>query len=286
MKYRKKFYYLINVVVLLSAVAVFILKYRNVMGFFQNKSVVTITILLITVITVHFFRGIRLFLALYGTGISSRQYIKTYCKVTPVSMIFPFKIGDFFRMYCYGIQIGSFLRGVVIVLFDRFMDTVALVTIMIAVWAVGLEISTYIIYLLSIFSGGVVLIYYAFPGIYTFWKRYFLRAKISVHKLWALNMLERLHNIYREIEYVAKGRGLILYILSLIVWGIELGGVSIISRMSGMEYTGKIISEYLASAISGNKSVFLNIIVVTSVNILIVLYILIKLIDKGLAKRE
>ena len=71
---------------------------------------------------------------LYDIQLGLKVCLSTYCKVTPVSIILPFKMGELYRMYCYGRQSGIVLRSVVIILLDRFMDTAALVTVITLIW--------------------------------------------------------------------------------------------------------------------------------------------------------
>lgn len=279
-------YYAINAVILIITAILFISNFYKVGNSYQNESVRALIVLFITVILVHFIKAARLFFALYGTDITLSQYMRTYCKVTPVSVVLPFKIGELFRMYCYGKQIGSLIKGIVIVLLDRFMDTIALLTMIIIVWSEGLGYFPGIIYLLLIFAIGIVLIYFAFPGIYRFWKKYLLHEKASEYKLWSLNMLEAMQNIYLEIERVAKGRGVILYMLSLISWGIEIGSISIINKIERMEDTSSLISIYLSSAISGNQPLPLSRFIFVSVISLMFVYIILKLIGNIIRKEE
>lgn len=231
-----------------------------------------------TVLVVHLIKAFRLYFALYGTNIPVKTYWKIYCEVTPASMILPLKIGELFRMYCYGRQIKSLLRGSVIVLMDRFMDTAALLTILVLSHLTYGGKLTGIMWLLLLFILGITLCYFIFPGIYHFWKGYLLHAKASRHKIEALKLLESFMEIYVEVEKVIRGRGTILYFLSLIAWGNEIGGVLLLHGFNdGQSNLGKAILNYLSTAISGIPSDEFRWFTLISVISLIFLYLLLQI---------
>jgi hypothetical protein len=227
-------------------------------------------------VIVHILKLERLYLILYGEKIKKSDFIKTYCKVTPVSVIFPYKIGEFFRMYCYGMLIDNVLKGIIIILLDRLMDTMALITVIILVWIFNGGSMVSFVYLLLIFLLFMFIVYSAFPKVYKFWKRYFLREKASEYNLKVLKFLERLNTVYCEVESVAKGRGTILYCISLIVWGVEIGSLCLLNGIDRHGYINDIISDYLISAMRGNQSIELKRFVISSVAVLIVVYLIIK----------
>ena len=271
-------YNFINIMVLLLTAALFITNYIKTPVFFR-LDVTGIVIITATVILVHFLKAFRLYLALYGSNISVSNYAKVYCKVTPVSIVLPFKLGELFRIYCYGHQINNMLKGVVTVILDRFMDTVALVTMILFVWLSAGGNMVPLVYILVVFLVAIVLMYFAFPGLYSYWKKYILRSRATPGKLKALRFLDNTYKVYEEIVSVSKGRGVILYILSLVAWAVEIGSVALISRMLGGGQVNEKISSYLTSALSNNQSVELRQFIFISIGLLIVIYLIVKLID-------
>lgn len=270
-------YNFVNSTVTLFAAIWFMYGYKDI--FFDENMMILLPILLFMAALVHTVKAGRLYLALYGSNMKLRAYLKTYCKVTPITMILPFKIGEFFRMYCYGKQIGNVLSGVIVILLDRFMDTMALVTVMIFIWMFGGGKPSVFAYILLIFLVFVLLMYYVFPEIYKFWKMYLLRAKASVKKLWILKLLEILEVVYREIENVTKGCGIILYFMSLIAWGIEIGSAIIIYGMMNGSDLNLMLSRYLATAMIGSQSMELNRFVFASVIVFIIFYLVLKVYE-------
>lgn len=144
-------YGLVNLAVMATTIYVFVTSYGDIKSVFYGKDILYIAVVLSAAGVVHLIKAGRLYLALYGTGIDASIYIREYCKVTPVSMAVPFKAGEFFRMFCYGWQLDNPLKGAIIVLLDRFMDTAALVTMIFLVWLFNGGRVTLFTYLLVVF---------------------------------------------------------------------------------------------------------------------------------------
>lgn len=251
---KRRIYNIINSFMLGITAIWFICRFYDIQGIFVKSTPISVVSIMGTALLIYGIKFCRLYLALYDAQLGLEICLTTYCKVTPISIILPFKVGEFFRIYCYGRQIGSLLKSVVIILLDRFMDTAALVTAIALVWIFYGERPSVFIYFLLIFLILSVCFYFVFPGIYRFWTRYLLCAKASEHKIWALKTLESIHTLYSEIENVVKGRGMILYFLSLAAWGIEISNITLINYMTGGNHTGVVISEYLLSAMSRRQS--------------------------------
>ena len=218
-------YRVVDILTLCIALGVFLALYGNVPALFAGVSVAQVLVIMLTALLVHALKAARLFLALYGQKISISEHLALYCKVTPVSMVLPYKVGEFYRMYAYGTHLKSGLKGIVIILLDRFMDTAALVTmILIAGFFYGGQITSFLLVLL-IFLVLVVLLYRAFPGARKFWKHYFLSKKATPRRMGALKALESFHRIYEEVSVVTSGRGILLYVLSFLAWGVEIGSI-------------------------------------------------------------
>lgn len=277
---------MLNVAVILVTTVLFILDYKNVGIIFQNINWPHILILVLAVVMVHAVKAGRLYLILYGTEVKFSAYLKLYCKTTPVSMVFPFKLGEFFRMYCHGKQQGNLLKGAVIILLDRFMDTIALVTMILLIWLfTGGQVAS-LVYVFLMFLGFVLLLYFVFPGVYRFWKRYTLRAKATKHRLSVLKMLETLNIVYREIANVSIGRGVILYCLSLIAWGVEIGSIAILCGLAQKGELSQTIAEYLMAAMGGSQSVELRQFVFISVLLMVSMYVVIKIAEVFWGKKD
>lgn len=171
MKKARQRYNFINIVVIFVTTILFLDKYIITNRVFEKVRLTHILILILAACIVHVIKAGRLYLALYGSDMPFFTYIKTYCKVTPVSVILPYKIGEFFRMYCYGQQLNNYLKGIVIIILDRFMDTIALVTMILLIWIFNGWHITSFVYILLVFLLVIVSLYIIFPSVYTFWMK-------------------------------------------------------------------------------------------------------------------
>lgn len=272
-------YNLINICVILVMFYIVISKYILANDYIWHINARQIVIALGTVIIVHLFKALRFFLILYGESITFWDYVKIYCKVTPVSMVLPYKSGELFKMYCYGKTVNNSLKGIIVVILDRFVDTIALVTMIFLVKIfVGGNVSK-IIFLLLLFLAIPIIAYVAFPGIYSFWKKYILRAKATKSKMHFLKFLDNLNGIYLELKNVTQGRGLILYIMSLVAWGVEIVSLFLNGGSAGAENLNEEISIYLNASLGMGKSTELGVFILVSVIITIVIYMLIKITE-------
>lgn len=276
MERRKARYNIINMAVMMVTVFLFIYEFRNFTTLFASGNVLSFLVITVTAILVHTIKVVRLYLALYGSDITFNICLKIYCRVMPVSAVIPFKMGEFFRMYCYGKQIGDVLKGAIIVLFDRFMDTVALVTVIIFMWLLYRGDMTSLVYILMFFLMFVMFVYFIFPGLFMFWKQYLLKAKASKNRLSALRILEALNCIHKEIVWVAKGRGLLLYFISLVAWSVEISSLAIVNRITGNREPGQMVFKYLSSAMTGNQLLELRQFIIVSVTVLITASVIMK----------
>jgi len=124
---RDKLYYSINFIVLLLTVILFVPMAFAVVRGADNQVWLCFMGLFCLAAAVHILKAFRLWFALYGHGIPFSEYMIQYCKAVPVSVVLPCKLGDLLRAYCFGHLIHNYLSGVLVVLLDRFCDTLALV---------------------------------------------------------------------------------------------------------------------------------------------------------------
>ncbi len=277
MRDNKIVYNIINFLVILTTAFFFAYDCRNFMEIFAEESPLAFVMLVGTVILVHLAKIGRLYLALYGFDITLEEHIKTYCKVMPVSVVIPFKIGEFFRMFCYGNLLGNALSGVIIILLDRFMDTFALISIiLLAKLILGWEMDLFVYFLIAVLVF-VLIVYHVFPKLQDFWRKYLLKAKASEGRLKLLRLLKRLNGIYRKSETIIKGRGIILYFISLIAWVVEIGNLYVLNLITGAGKAQEVIYGYLKSAIGGSQTVEAQRFVIVSVVLLISVYGVLKI---------
>lgn len=265
---KRSVYYAVNILIFIFSALWIINYYGNIQIPFAEWITPAFCITVCSVILVHLLKSIRLYFALLGNKISLITYWKQYCKVTPLCMMLPLKVGEIFRMYCYAYQIGNFWRGMLIVLMDRFMDTMALVTVIFVLWMIrGVTFSTLFLVLFA-FVFCVIFFYLIFPSIYHYWKTYLLKSKASHRKIWALKALTYFHNIYIEVKNVVYGKGSILYLLSLTSWIVEIGSLKLLNPLKN----DMLMIEYLNAALKGTEFILLQQFVFASTCVMLAAY--------------
>lgn len=286
LKKRWTGYYLVNTAVLLITLGLFIRTSENIRSVFRDTGIRYILILMIVAYVVHVIKAGRLYLILYGIGgMTFPEYLKMYCMITPVSMVLPFKLGEFFRMYYYGKQLDDPLKGIIIICLDRFMDTIALMVTIFLVWMFNGGNITFLIYFLLLFLLVILVGYFTFPGVCSFWKKYILKAKATEEKLALLRALSSLEHVYQEITDISTGKGMVLCFLSLLAWTVETGSFVILNGIYREDELSQTLSVYLLSAIGIGASMELKQFVFLSVLLMITIYFVIKILE-ALKKRR
>ena len=128
---KQKTYKLVNILVLLLTVLLLSRALLHQDFSFVLHNPLVCLIMIVTVILVHGIKVFRLYLELLDRKLPFGLFLRQYCKITPVSMILPLKAGDLFRCYCYGYYIGDRMYGIAVILLDRFVDTAALMTVLV-----------------------------------------------------------------------------------------------------------------------------------------------------------
>lgn len=271
MRQKRRIYNIVNIFILLITAILFYYKYWN------SKQMSQYGVLCMMALLVYAVKGFRLYFILLGQGMSFRQYLKQYCKVIPVSIILPFKLGEFFRIYCFGYQIKSYFNALVIILLDRFVDTLALVGVVLFFAVLNGSSINGIVYLLILFLICLIVAYLLFPEIYRYWTHYFLLRPATRKGNRMLEALEYCNQAYKGIIRIAGGKSIILFILSVIAWGVEIGGILLLNRMGSMEKESEVILNYLSSALNGQQNVYLQQFVIVSVLLMLCVYVLLHL---------
>ena len=92
-------------------------------------------------------------------------------------------------------------------------------------------------------------------------------------------MLEAFQRIYHEAREVSKGRGIILYCLSVLAWGVEIGSIALLFETAGEGRLTECIADYLMSAMGQQRSEDLRRFVFISIILMLCVYGYIKVKD-------
>lgn len=269
---KQKTYKLVNILVLLLTVLLLSRALLHQDFSFVLHNPLICLIMIVTVVLVHGIKAFRLYLELLDRKLPVGLFLRQYCKITPVSMILPLKAGDLFRCYCYGYYIGDWMYGIAVILLDRFVDTAALITVLILfVLPLGNAMPAVSFVLLAVLFA-LSFIYFALPGLCQYWNRYLIAGRGSTRKLFALTVLARLEAAYRDIHRVVQGKFLLSYMLSVVAWLVEIGGLALTVSLLRADL-GAAMSAYLFGAMWGGKISYLSGIILFGTVLLLLLYL-------------
>ena len=239
------------------------------------------TLLFSTVILVQVIKGLRLYFELYEKHMPKGVFVRQYCKVVPVSMILPGKLGDLFRAYCFGYHMRDYLAGISVIILDRFVDTLGLVTVMLAFFLMYSFIAQKLFFLLVFVLLMLCAIYVVFPGMSHYWRHYLLMQPASRRILSRLHILHRMQRAYHELQQVIHGKFIVVYLLSLLAWSIEIGSLVIYCKYLAGEGVRMAVDAYLYSSLRGQPSSYLMQFIWFSVLILLCIYLLVAIWHYG-----
>lgn len=245
----KGIYCLFNIIfgILTIVGMIFYLKRGNIQLLLEEYRITYFILILLVAFSVHIIKALRLYVILFERKFNKLKYVQQYAKTAIVNLFLPFKSGEIYRGLCFGNMIGSYAQGYIIVVFDRFVDTLALITIVICCGLfVGFEITPVYIILL-IFLLCMIVIYGMFIPLYRYWNHFLIFNKKSQHTLSGLQFLSTCYKAFLQINQVVRGRFVLLYLLSLIAWGIEIGSICIATH--GVNKVR--ISTYLTGILTG-----------------------------------
>ncbi len=231
-------------------------------------------ILFATIFLVYSLKAFRFYFLLVGEGIPLFKYLRIFAITTLINIVIPFKAGEIFRIFRFGHLTKSYIKGLSIVLLDRFIDTISLLVIFASITFFEKNNFGYIFFLLSTVSVFLAVCFFVLPSILEFWNEYFLKSKSSIRHLRGLILIRQIREIYIEIKNLVKGRFFVLFTFSILSWLIEI--CSLLFCRSFFDFSSEnVISEYLSAALTGSAFAPQRNFVMMSVLFLIVVYVFI-----------
>lgn len=254
MKNRNMLYYIINLIFLL--LTVFFINYTDII----NMKILPMQIVALIVICVgiHFVKFVRIYFILLEEKISFKRMLKIYIKTAFVSIVFPFKIGEIFKIYSYGEEIDNYPKGIISVVIDKLFDAIVLCTVLIPYELTnGGEISILAVVML-IFIVIILVVAFAFEGTYYYLNKFFIINGKSKKSIYALSMIEKVKNVYENAKDMLRGRILILLGLTIISWLMETGFLYVISNFMNINIQLGDVVNYINDAFLGVSNVLFN----------------------------
>ena len=274
---KSKFLYaLINSLFLLSGILCFC-------GFLQDFSVSFFStnyfILLISFAgVIYLLKAFRLYFLFAGNGIELFKFLKVYSKTTFVNIMLPFKIGEIFRFYCFGNLTKNYMKGLLIILLERFIDIFSIFIVVFVSILFGEKYGGNLLKFLFVIEFILLFFYLIIPGMVDYWKNYFIKSNSSKRHYTALVFVENLKIVFKEINILAKGRFVPILLISIVTWSLEFL-LLVLTNKFFINSSEKQISDYLNSTLLGNSFPLLNNFLIISAFIMILSFLSVSFIQ-------
>lgn len=278
---NKKVYSITNLIVLALALYLMCNRFEETISGELNLQPPYIGLLFAVVILVNLLKMARFYFILSGnTDIGFRKFAQQYCKTTPISVIFPLKLGELFRVYCFGYTMHKYFLALLFVIVDRFFDTLALITV---IYGIGLFASikyTMMVQLFLVFIIALVILYFVLPKICKYWKEYLIAVPASERRIKILSGIETFDFIYHSLYDVLRGKGIIAYTMSLLAWIIEIGGAYVLEFLRTGSTNIYLLQQYISAALGLDCSLGLNYFVFATIVLLLFIYVMLHVTSK------
>ncbi len=241
MKYLKKIMEIIAICMI-----AYILIFNGITGNIQinSEDIIVIAIIIVVFLAIHLLRMFRLYILLVEEKMPIKEFIKLYMKTTIVNTVIPFKLGEFYKMICYGKKLKSYSAGISLVWIDRFFDSVILIILVIVASAFKMISPIYVI--LSLFILFSILIYLTFENTYKYFNLLVLEKGKSKRSKIYLEIIDETKKIYKKAKNMIKYRSVPVIFLSALIWVFEyLIAYLTIEQLFNMDFSLSIFTNYI-----------------------------------------
>ena len=197
---------------------------------------------------IHVARFIRMYFILLEDLIRPTRFLQLYVKTTFVSTLIPFKIGELFKMYCYGVETQSAMKGVMAVAIEKFFDAMVLCIFMVP-YALSEGALTPLLVILLLFAVLMIVFYFSFGGTYKYLNSFLVCRGGGRKTIVFLRVLEGIKRAYDGAKRTLSGRFVLLLFLSVLAWGLE--GLLLSVLNSGNLFDFGAATSYVSDAFFG-----------------------------------
>lgn len=285
MNKRISLYYIVNVAILSGAfLGIGSILYPEVLITLQQEKIISLCFAFVLMLTVYIIKAMKLYLIMIERRITLRRYMRLYIKTSLVNLSFPYKMGEIFRLYCYGREMQDYKTAVVCLLIDRFFDTVPLLVLLLCFTGLSSKVVLPVVAALSLFLAFMCIIYLIFPSTFCYLNDFLIVNVNSVRGIKALLYLNKFKVWYEFSSRLIRGRSVVLLILSTITWLMEYGILCCLAWGREGYFTLGEFVDYMNSVFVGGNNLYVKLYVGVSV----LLFLLSALVIYGLSiyKRE
>lgn len=203
------------------------------------------------------------------------RFMEVYIKTMPAAIAFPLKAGELFRMYCFGVELGSFRLGILGILAERFFDTIPLLILLILFTMVSGGNVMPIVVVTAGFLILILAVYLSFPSIYLYINKYCM---VSIRSQKAVRLLELLESVKRWFDLLKgliKDRVALLLIISSFTWLAECFVLMLFAWGLGYGFETDLFLTYVNSVFNGQTNAYVNLYVGLSAVLFLLAFIIV-----------
>ena len=203
-----------------------------------------------------FIKAVRFYFVVLEKRLSLPAFIRLYFETALVSIVLPFKAGELYRMYSFGEKLNDLKTGCLLVLVDRYFDTVPLMALLAGGAALGTNQVPGVVWLLFLFLAMATAAYMMFPSSYRYANQFLMVNVESPRGLAALGVLRKLKQWFLYLRELIRGRELILLFLSTVSWLTEYAAFGCLMRGLGFVYSAGDFIAYIDSVLTAEGSLY------------------------------
>lgn len=258
----KKIYYAVNAAVLLITIFLLFSMVTNLLlrnCSCSNQWLIPLLGAAFCTGSMYLLKGFRLYFILMEKRVELKRFLRIYAKTTLVTVVLPWKLGEFFRIFCYGEELRDYRSSLLSVLVDRYFDTIPILFIVFSSQIARPSNISLLTWALLIFLICATVTYLIFPSLYQYFNRFLIMKVTSKHSVTALETLENLHRWYCYINNLVKNREILLTFLSSVAWFFEyiaLYCLALILNSSFDVHSFALYLDHIFSGAIGNLEVF------------------------------
>lgn len=237
----------------------------------NNKKFLFFLIISIIILIIHFLKAIRFYFLTIDCKMSIKRFFLLYIKTTIISLVLPFKIGEFFRIYYYGKEMRNYKISMISVLLDRYFDTIPLLILLCISILISSKQFSWIIFLLSIFIVILTVCYLIFNSLYIYLNRFFIMNSFSRKGIKVLKVLKKLKQEKDYIQNALNNKIGLFLLISSISWILEYILLYYIA-MTLKKFSLNVSTNYIISIFTGGDNFYSNIYRVISISYLIFIF--------------
>ena len=223
-------------------------------SFSISFNTISLSMVLLLFFGAHAFKFLRFWLVLMEEKkLSFFDILFLYVRTTFVNLIIPFKIGELYRVAAVKHMTGSYKTGILLVVIDRFFDTLALLTLTLPFELLYLSGTDPV--LLMLFAALILLLisYLSYMPSFRYMNKYIITSKKSKRAMVLLDILDKANSWYLYLKKLIRGRSPLVFLASLFGWILEFSALKMFAASFGRNFDIDAFIRYINSLLSGGK---------------------------------